>query len=196
MTNVSLDTKSRHNDKFVVIFGTADCHNDNPRWHRRRQIWHHGHSRYPFDAQFMIMIFVFTPLVKLTTVPFGEFQRHSWRKNSKQHVPGIRSKPVEIRVLITLQWRHDERYDISNHQPPDCLLNGLFRCRSTKISKLRVTGLCEGNSPVNSPHKGSVTRTMFPFDDVIMIIIFFHSICIDINKRIQYARYSYKMEKK
>ena len=44
------------------------------------------------------------------------------------------------------------------------------RHRSKKASKLRVTGLCEGNSPVtmNSPHKGSVTRKMFPFDDVIM----------------------------
>ena len=28
--------------------------------------------------------------------------------------------------------------------------------------------LCEGNSPVNSPHKGPVTRKLFPFDDVIM----------------------------
>ena len=37
---------------------------------------------------------------------------------------------------------------------------------------LRVTGLCVGNSPgpVNSPHKGPVTRKMFPFDDVIMYI--------------------------
>ena len=26
-----------------------------------------------------------------------------------------------------------------------------------------------GNSPVKSPHKGPVTRKMFPFDDVIMI---------------------------
>ena len=36
--------------------------------------------------------------------------------------------------------------------------------------KLRVTGLCAGNSPgaVNSPHKGPVTRKMFPFDDVIV----------------------------
>ena len=39
-----------------------------------------------------------------------------------------------------------------------------------KTSKLRVTGLCEGNSPAtgDSPHKGPVTRKMFPFDDVIM----------------------------
>ena len=37
---------------------------------------------------------------------------------------------------------------ISNHQPYDCLLNRLFRHRCNKTSKLRVTGLCEGNSPV------------------------------------------------
>ena len=36
-----------------------------------------------------------------------------------------------------------------------------------KKSKLRVTGHCEGNSPVNSPHQWLVTRKMFPFDDVI-----------------------------
>ena len=35
-----------------------------------------------------------------------------------------------------------------NHQPHDCLLNRLFRCRSKKTPKLSVTGLCAGNSPV------------------------------------------------
>ena len=34
-----------------------------------------------------------------------------------------------------------------NHQPHDCLLNCLFGRRSKKTSKLRVTGLCVGNSP-------------------------------------------------
>ena len=32
--------------------------------------------------------------------------------------------------------------------PHDCLLNGLFKRRSNKTSKLRVIGLCEGNSLV------------------------------------------------
>ena len=45
-------------------------------------------------------------------------------------------------------WRHNDRNGVSNHQPHDCLLNNLFRGRSTKTSKLRVTGLCSGNSPV------------------------------------------------
>ena len=71
---------------------------------------------------------------------------------------------------ITLQWRHNGRNDVSNHQPHDCFLDRLFRRRSKKTSKLRVTDLCAGNSPgpVNSPHKWPVTRKMFPFDDVIM----------------------------
>ena len=47
-----------------------------------------------------------------------------------------------------LQWRHYERDDISNHQPHDYSLNGLFSRGSKKAWKLRVTGLCEGNSPV------------------------------------------------
>ena len=47
----------------------------------------------------------------------------------------------------TLRWRHNERDSVSNHQPHDCLLNRLFRRRSKKTSKLRVTGLCVGNSP-------------------------------------------------
>ena len=50
--------------------------------------------------------------------------------------------------IHTLQWRHNERDGVPNHQPHHCLLNRLFRCRSKKTSKLRVTGLCAGNSPV------------------------------------------------
>ena len=48
----------------------------------------------------------------------------------------------------SLQWRHNERDGVSNHQPNDCLLNRLFGCKSRKTSKFRVTGLCVGNSPV------------------------------------------------
>ena len=72
--------------------------------------------------------------------------------------------------LATLRWRHNDHDGVSNHQPRGCLLNRLFRRRSKKTSKLRVTGLCVGNSPgpANSPHKGPVTRKMLPFDDVIM----------------------------
>ena len=72
--------------------------------------------------------------------------------------------------VYPLHWHHNDHDDVSNHQPHSCLLNRLFRRNSKKTSKLRVTGLSVGNSPgpVNSAHKGPVTRKMFPFDDVIM----------------------------
>ena len=50
--------------------------------------------------------------------------------------------------LDSFQWRHNGRNGISNHQPHDCSLNRLFRCRSKKTSKQRITGLCAGDSPV------------------------------------------------
>ena len=55
---------------------------------------------------------------------------------------------VIINMLFhTLWWRHNGRDGVSNHQPHDCLLTSLFRRRSKKTSKLRVTGLCGGISP-------------------------------------------------
>ena len=69
----------------------------------------------------------------------------------------------QVSAFLTLQWRHNDHDGDSNHQPHGCLLNRLFRRRSKKTSKLRVTGLCVGNwpGPVNSPHKGPVTRIFF-----------------------------------
>ena len=49
----------------------------------------------------------------------------------------------------TLQWRHNECGGVSNHQHLHRLLNGRFKRRSKKTSKLRVTGLCAGKSPVS-----------------------------------------------
>ena len=66
-------------------------------------------------------------------------------------VTAIRGEIGQIRATIllkALQWRHNERDGVSNHQPRDCLLNCLFSRRSTIKPKLRVTGLCEGKPPV------------------------------------------------
>ena len=63
------------------------------------------------------------------------------------HEGEIQSIFCELQIW-PLQWRHNERHGISNHRRLECLLNRLFRCRSKKASKPRVTGLCEGNSPV------------------------------------------------
>ena len=75
-----------------------------------------------------------------------------------------------VYFFVTLQWRHIEYDGLSNHQLRDCLRNRLFRRRSNKISKLRVTCLCAGNSPVTGefPALRPVTRKMFPLDVVMM----------------------------
>ena len=55
---------------------------------------------------------------------------------------------VRDRIHIPLQWRHNGRDGVSNHQLHHCLLNRLVRHRWKKTSKPRVTGLCARNSPV------------------------------------------------
>ena len=72
-------------------------------------------------------------------------------------------------ATLTLEWRHNGRDAVSNHQPHDCLLNRLLRRRRKHQSSAPlafVRGIHRG--PVNSPHKWPVTRKMFQFDDVIM----------------------------
>ena len=61
--------------------------------------------------------------------------------------PGINGAYIVEVWQRPLQWRHNGRDGVSNHQPHHCLLNRLFRYRSKKTSKLRVTGFCAGNSP-------------------------------------------------
>ena len=84
---------------------------------------------------------------------FSMIHRH--RNNTKS-----RSSSSRL-TQISLQWRHNGLDGVSNHQPRDCLFSRLIRRRSKKTSKLRVTGLCAGNSPVAGEfpaHKWPVTR--------------------------------------
>ena len=85
--------------------------------------------------------------------------------------------PVDWDYLNSLQWLHNGRDSVSNNQLHDCLLNRLFRRRSKKTSKLRATGLCEGNSPKTGefpavpgefPAQMASNAEMSPFDDVSM----------------------------
>ena len=56
--------------------------------------------------------------------------------------------PPYNHLPTSLQWRHNGQDEALNYQPHDCLLNSIFRRKSKKTSKLRITGLCAGNSPV------------------------------------------------
>ena len=110
-------------------------------------------------------------LYRCYTVSLIKLRKVLGLESTYQNTNGTKTTetPMAIRHL-PLRWRHNDHDGGSNHQPHGCLLNRLFRRKSKETSKLRVTGLCVGNSPgpVNSPHKGPVMRKMFPFDDVIM----------------------------
>ena len=81
----------------------------------------------------------------------------------------------------SLQRRLNERDSVSNHQPHDCL----FRRRSNKTSKLRVTALCAGNAQVTGEfpaQMASNAENMSIIYDVIMVnplvfIIFIFFFC-------------------
>ena len=69
-----------------------------------------------------------------------------WSQTSNEHLICTNTS-VMLNILvwhITLQLRDGAL----NHQPRDCLLNCLFRRRSKKYQKRRVTGLCVWNLPV------------------------------------------------
>ena len=76
---------------------------------------------------------------------------------------------VEISCLITMVSH--ERHVVSNHRSFNCLFNSLCGSTSNKHqiphywSFVRVIH----RWPVNSSHKGPVTRKKLPFDNVIML---------------------------
>ena len=121
------------------------------------------------------VFFDLRPNKRLSKQPWGwRFETLSWSlwRHHNDYYCYISCTTKHLKILHSriirhpLSWRHDERDGVSNHQPNDCLLNRLFRLRSKKTSKLRVTGLCEGNSPVLRPsylHNGvSYTGKMPP----------------------------------
>ena len=104
-----------------------------------------------------------------------------WKHQNKIHIYTSHTQHTHTRhtqthatqkdmVPFSLWWRHNGHEGVSKHQPHDCLLNCLFRRRSKKTSKLRITGLCVGNSPGTSefPAQMASDGKMFTFDEVIM----------------------------
>ena len=87
----------------------------------------------------------------LQNAPYFAYDITKFILPRQQAIIGINLGLVYWRIYSTsvssLRWRHNGCDSVSNHQPHHCLLNRLFRRRSKKTSKLRVTGLCAGNSP-------------------------------------------------
>ena len=74
---------------------------------------------------------------------FAIFFFEEFASQPRRHYAGI----ATTLPMSTLRWRHNGCDSVSNHQPRECLLRRLIRRTSKKTSKLRVTGLCAGNSP-------------------------------------------------
>ena len=118
-------------------------------------IWwrHHGNSLITSEFAVLVVCLLFD--LEQTTdwlLKCDAVWRHPNEKLIELIVPSCRESPCKGRDIsisyCQLQWRHNEPDNVSNHRRLDCLLNRLFRLRSKETSKLRVTGLCAGNSPV------------------------------------------------
>ena len=63
-----------------------------------------------------------------------------------------------VTIVLSLQWRHNERHGVSNHQPHDfysTVYSGADQRKHQSSASLAHRW------PVNSPHKGPVTRKCF-----------------------------------
>ena len=76
-----------------------------------------------------------------------DFNLHLFRRHSGLIMIVVPPEKQDIWCLA-LQWSYNERDGVSNHQPHDCLLNRLFKAQIKETSKLLVTDLYAGNSPV------------------------------------------------
>ena len=112
-------------------------------------LWGHGPLQTKWLGTFLIflcLMFLF-PNFGITLNKYNCKHIKTWNEISPP-CPKLTEVYTWLVIHPTLQWRHNEREGVSNHQPHDYLLNRLFRHRSKETPKLRVTGLCEGNSPV------------------------------------------------
>ena len=128
---------------------------------------HHQQQHYYHLNWWVIYIYMYISCLSSEWI-YGEmYPLYMYIKPALSRVVSIR---ISSDVIVTLQWRHNERDGVPNHQPHDCLFKRLFRGRSKKTPKLCVTDFVRGihRWPVNSPEKEPVARKMFPFDDVIM----------------------------
>ena len=81
----------------------------------------------------------------------GDYKPKAIIVTNTQSLKQLQDRWQERKIYInfkSLQWRHNERDGVSTHRRLDCVLNRSFSRRSKKTSKLRVTGPCDGNSPV------------------------------------------------
>ena len=73
-----------------------------------------------------------------------------------------------------LQWRHTKLTGAAIVYSTVC--SGVDKIHQSSVSLAFVRGIHRW--PVNSPHKGTITRTMFPFGDVTIIVTDAPALCV------------------
>ena len=75
-------------------------------------------------------------------------------------------------MLISLQWRQNERDGVANHQPHDCLPNRSSKVQIEENIKAPRHWPLWGEFTGNQwfPAQMASNAEMFPFDDVILIL--------------------------
>ena len=99
---------------------------------------------------------------------FG-WQYMKWTRCIQKYRKGLNFVQTCVFPWPSLQW-HNGHDGVSNHQTHHCLLYRYFRRRSKIHHSSPLLAFVRGIHwwPVNSSHKGPVTRKMYPFGDVIM----------------------------
>ena len=113
-----------------------------------------------------------------TYICFGQIQYRSFMEdaqgNDKHFSLVIRNNYKTVHSTNTadaLQWRQMiVKCGVSNYRPIECLFSSSFRLTAKKHERSALLPFVRGihRWPVDSPHKGTATQKMFPFDDVIV----------------------------
>ena len=147
------------NDFFLNSIVFTFCIMFSTRYWQFSWCWKHSYALTYFQDHY-VEAFIHVVLIILQNITTGYISRQ-WLEFVVGSQGTVRGK---VREFFFCQRRgnpevvsHANYYndiimsdDISNHQPHNCLLNRLSRCRSKKTSKLHLTGLCAGNSPMTS----------------------------------------------
>ena len=114
-----------------------------------------------------------------TAMLCDKFHKYSFAKTDKGGFVKLQFNAFPTNYLTNtdhLQWphySHNEHHGVSNHQHLDYLFKVCSgqdqRKHQSSASLAFVRGIHRW--PVNSPHKGPVTRKMFPFHDFIILMV-------------------------
>ena len=123
------------------------------RHHNRRRRRHHHHHGCFIKFEMLQYIDIYLKQMMFLKQFFGVVSYHFIFCSMKIDKYGSPEPIQPTHITMTSKW---VRWRLKS-QPHDCLLNRLFRRRLKKTSKLRVTGLCAGNSPVTGEFPAQMT---------------------------------------